>query len=42
VLNGALTGFDLTQINIQKLDSGYYLIRISGSESLVTKSFVKN
>lgn len=42
VLNGALTGSDLTPINIQKLDSGYYLIRISGSESLVTKSFVKN
>ncbi|HOY49483.1 MAG TPA: T9SS type A sorting domain-containing protein [Flavobacteriales bacterium] len=42
VLNGSLSGSDLNTINIQQLEAGYYLIRISGTEGLVTKSFVKN
>jgi hypothetical protein len=42
VLNGSLSGSDLNIINIQQLEAGYYLIRISGTEGLVTKSFVKN
>jgi hypothetical protein len=42
VLSGILNSSDINPINIQQLEAGYYLIRISGSECQSTKSFVKN